>query len=136
MTVVNEKWFEEGYFFAHKRPLKEPYSVAPCDGTIETLEGPVKYSSGYYILTGPKGEQYPVTPESFADLKVDNGDGTCSPKKIVKKAKVADHSGKVKTSWGEDLSYNPNVDIIVRHGEGKYGVVKTEIFNVTYEVDP
>jgi hypothetical protein len=49
-------------------------------------------------------------------------------------AKLADHSGSVKTSWGETLNYTQGNDYIVRHGPGDYGVVKKDIFPKTYQV--
>ena len=130
---ITDDWFKDGSFKTYKRPAKERYEIADKPGTIDTLEGPVKYPAGYYIMTGPKGEQYPITPEKFADLKDDQGDGVCTPKKIVKFAKLADHSGSVDTSWGEKLHYNTDKDVIVRHGENDYGVVKRDIFAQTYE---
>jgi len=130
---VTDDWFKDGGFKIYKRPAKERYEIASEPGTIDTLEGPVKYPKGYYIMTGPKGEQYPISPEKFNDLKDDLGDGVCTPKKIIKVAKLADHSGSVDTSWGEKLHYNPGEDVIVRHGENDYGVVKKDIFAQTYE---
>ncbi len=130
---VSEEWFSNGAFTAFKRPAREPYEIADQAGTIDTLEGPVRYPAGYYIMTGPKGERYPISPERFREIKVDNGDGTASPKPIKKLAKIADHSGTVDTSWGEKLQYDPEVDVIVRHGPGDYGVVKADIFKQTYE---
>jgi hypothetical protein len=132
-SKVGEEWFKYGAFEAFKRPAREPYEIADQAGTIDTLEGSVRYPAGYYIMTGPKGERYPISPERFKEIKVDNGDGTASPKPIRKLAKVADHSGTVDTSWGEKLQYNPEVDVIVRHGPGDYGVVKADIFKQTYE---
>ena len=38
------------------------------------------------------------------------------------------------TSWGEKLYYNPGEDYIVRHGPGDYGVVKKDVFVITYHV--
>ena len=128
---INDAWFKDG-FQTFKKPAREKYEIAQEDGTIQTLEGPVNYKKGYYILTGPKGEQYPIPPEKFNELKDDLGDGVCSPKKIIKTAKLADHDGVVKTSWGEDLNYTANNDYIVRHGAGDYGVVKADIFKQTY----
>lgn len=130
---ITDDWFKTDSFQTYKRPAKEKYEIAQEPGTIETLEGPVKYPAGYYIMTGPKGEQYPISPERFNSLKDDLGNGVCTPKKIIKAAKVADHSGTVDTSWGEKLHYNPEIDVIVRHGPNDYGVVKKEIFNTTYE---
>ena len=128
---IDDAWFKDG-FQTYKRPAEEHYEIADQDGTIQTLEGPVNYKKGFYILTGPKGEQYPIPPEKFAELKDDQGDGVCTPKKIMKMAKLADHSGSVATSWGETLHYNPGEDVIVRHGPGDYGVVKKDIFAKTY----
>jgi hypothetical protein len=129
---IDDDWFKTGSFKTFKKPAREKYEIAKTDGTIDTLEGPIRYKAGAYIMTGPKGEQYPITPERFAELKDDNGDGTASPKKIIKLAKVADHSGTVNTSWGDPMHYNPGEDIIVRHGPNDYGVVKKDIFKQTY----
>lgn len=130
--AVTDDWFKTGSFETFKLPAREKYNIASTDGTIETLEGPVRYKAGSYIMTGPKGEQYPITPERFAELKDDNGDGTASPKKIIKLAKLADHNGTVNTSWGEPLHYTSGNDYIVRHGQNDYGVVKKDIFTQTY----
>ena len=130
---ISDEWFNTGSFEVFKKPAEEHYEIANEPGVIQTLEGPVRYPEGYYIMTGPKGEQYPISPETFTKLKDDLGNGVCTPKKIIKLAKVADHSGSVDTSWGEKLQYNPKVDVIVRHGPGDYGVVKQDIFNTTYK---
>jgi len=131
--ALNDAWFKDG-FETYKKPSQERYEIAQQDGTIQTLEGPVNYKTGYYILTGPKGEQYPIPPEKFAALKDDQGNGICTPKKIVKMAKLADHDGAVKTSWGETLNYTAGNDYIVKHAPGDYGVVKADIFKQTYAV--
>jgi len=130
---INDNWFIKDSFKTYKRPAKEHYEIASEPGTIDTLEGPVKYPKGFYIMTGPKGEQYPISPEKFSELKDDLGNGVCTPRKIIKFAKLADHSGSVDTSWGEKLNYNSGEDVIVRHGKNDYGVVKKDIFNQTYE---
>ena len=66
-TGITDAWFKDG-FQTYKKPNPEKYEIAQQDGTIQTLEGPVNYRAGYYILTGPKGEQYPIPPEKFAEL--------------------------------------------------------------------
>lgn len=129
---ITDQWFSNGGFKAYKKPNEEKYTVADQPGTLQTLEGPVKYDAGYYILTGPKGEQYPIPPEKFKELKDDHGNGICTPKKIIKLAKLADHDGAVNTSWGETLNYKSGEDYIVRHGANDYGVVKADIFAKTY----
>jgi hypothetical protein len=132
---ITDDWFKSGSFEAFKIPdKKEPFNVADDEGVIKTLEGPVPYKKGDYIMTGPNGEQYPISPETFEKLKVDNGDGTASPKKIVKLAKVADHDGEVTLQYnGAQLAYHKDEDVIVRHGPNDYGIVKKDIFNKTYQ---
>ena len=132
---VTDDWFKDDSFKAFKIPDKrEPFEVATDDGVIDTLENPVPYKKGDYIMTGPDDEQYPIGPETFNKLKSDNGDGTASPKKIVKLCKLSDHNGEVTLQYnGAKLAYNKDVDVIVRHGENDYGVVKRDIFAQTYE---
>jgi len=130
---VNDDWFKEDSFLTFKKPIAIKYEIAKAPGNLETLEGVVKYDKGDYIITGPKGEQYPVSPETFENLyDNDNGYGSATPKKIFKKAKLADHNGVIHTSWG-DLEYTKGNDYIVRHGDGDYGVVKKDIFPMTYD---
>jgi hypothetical protein len=50
----------------------------------------------------------------------------------MKVAKLADHDGVVKASWG-NLEYTKGKDYIVKHGSGDYGVVKADIFANTYD---
>ena len=133
MEGITDDWFLKGSFETYKHPTPIHYKTAIHPGTIETLEGPVDYQAGHKIITGPKGEQYPVSAEKFSDYYDDNKDGTASPKKIHKHAKLADHDGVVKASWG-DLNYRAGEDYIVRHGSGDYGVVKKDIFAQTYEL--
>jgi hypothetical protein len=129
---INDGWFSTGAFETYKKANPIKYTTADAAGTLNTLEGPVKYEAGYKIITGPKGEQYPIPAEKFAGLYDDNGDGTATPKKIMKMAKLADHDGVVNTSWGEPLNYTAGNDYIVRHGPNDYGVIKKDIFAQTY----
>ena len=138
---ITDDWFKTGSFKTQKKtsnggsPVREPYEIATQDGELEHLEGNGEtqhYKQGWYIITGPKGERYSQPPETFRELKIDNGDGTATPRPIVKLAKLADHDGIVNTSWGEPLHYTKGNDYIVKHGPNDYGVVKTEIFKQTY----
>ena len=129
---ITDAWFAHGSFETYKHPTPIHYKTAIASGTVDTLEGPVDYLAGHKIITGPKGEKYPVSAEKFADYYDDNKDGTATPKKIFKHAKLADHDGVVKASWG-DLNYKAGEDYIVRHGANDYGVVKKGIFAQTYD---
>jgi hypothetical protein len=132
-ATINDNWFDQATIQVAKKANPIQYKRAIEPGSIETLEGPVEYQAGFYIITGPKGEQYPIPPAKFNELYNDNKDNTATPKKIIKVAKLADHNGVVNTSWGEPLNYTAGNDYIVKHGAGDYGVVKKDIFAQTYE---
>ena len=131
---MDDSWFKSpDTFLAYKRPIPVSYTIGTSTGTVETLEGPVQYVPGARIITGPKGEKYPVSEADFATLYDENGDGTASPKKIIKQVRLADHNGSLVTNWGE-LEYTTGNDYIVRHGSGDYGAIKVDIFKITYEL--
>jgi hypothetical protein len=132
-SSIDDAWFNSGSFETFKKANPVSYEIAQDPGTIDTLEGPVNYKAGFYIITGPSGEKYPITPQRFNDLYNDNKNGTATPKKIIKLAKLADHDGIVKTSWGEPLNYTTGNDFIVKHGSGDYGAIKKDIFYQTYD---
>jgi len=129
---IDDSWFKDSAFKTFKLAKSIHYDTATEPGTVDTLEGPVKYDVGHKIITGPNGEKYPVSPESFADKYDVDDEHKATPKKIVKYAKLADHDGVLHTSWG-DLSYTKGNDVIVRHGDGDYGAVKLDIFQQTYD---
>jgi hypothetical protein len=131
---VTDAWFEKGSFKTFKKPIPVPYTIADSDGVTQTLEGPVEHKAGHYIMgPGPKKEFWPLEPENFHNKYDDNNDGTGTPKGgVIKTAKLADHDGVIKATWG-NLEYTAGNDVIVRHGENDYGVVKKDIFAQTYE---
>ena len=128
---ITDEWFQHPTtFIAFKPPKPIQYETAVDSGVIDTLEGGVRYEKGHAIVTGPKGERYPIAPDKFAELYDVDEAGVATPKKILKQVRPADHSGVLKTSWGE-LAYKPG-DLVVRHGKGDYGVVAPDIFAKTY----
>ena len=131
--MINDAWFKDGKFIIYKRLVNETYQIANVPGIADTAEGPVPYEAGWYLCISPTGHLYPLSAEKFNLVKIDLGDGICIRKKIIKWAKIADHSGFVDTSWGEKLPYIVDEDIIVRHGPNDYGVIKITIFDQNYE---
>ena len=82
--AIEDDWFKSGGFKTYKKPNPIHYSTAKESGTIDTLEGPVRYEAGHKIITGPNGEKYPVSPESFYDKYDVDDENTATPKKIIK----------------------------------------------------
>ena len=128
---VDDEFFNhESTFNAHKNQTPVKHEVAKKAGTTETLEGPMRHEAGHHIMTGPKGERYPISHEKFSDMYDDKGDGTGVPKKVIKRIRAATEEGDIETSWGK-MHYKPG-HMIVRHKTGDYGVVDPEIFKQSY----
>lgn len=129
--IINEDWFDTNTFVAYKKGIPVKFSVADTSGLIETLEGPVVYEVGHRIITVPNGEQHSIPLEKFANLYVDNNDGTATPKRIFKMVKLADHDGELHTPYG-DLHYTKDEHFIIRNGINDYDAVEKDIFQQTY----
>jgi hypothetical protein len=52
-------------FRVRARKLTEE-DVKQRAGVIQTLEGPATIQAGDYLARGPRGEEYPMSPEAFA----------------------------------------------------------------------
>ncbi len=50
---------------AVKKAVEVEFEFAEEDGTIETLEGRMKYRKGDAIITGVRGEKYPCRRDIF-----------------------------------------------------------------------
>ena len=123
-----------------KKPIHLTYSYIEEDCVIQTLEGPVNAGDGHVLLTGTKGEQWPIPINRFAltyetlsydkELKT----GKCFKMPIEVEAQQMDKPFSVKVSWNEDLLHGNPGDYLVTYGPDDFGVVAKEIFNETYEV--
>lgn len=139
-----EAWMSHGAFETFKLGTPIRYIRNTAEGSLQTLEGEVKFAAGSVtvIPNSAKDKPYPISAQKFRDLydfneelerqKPDGTVHSATPKKIIKTAKLADGDGTIYTGWG-DLLYTAGNDYIVRHGEGDYGVVKVEIFRQTYD---
>ena len=88
-TGITDEWFKaDDTFIAFKPPKPIQYEIARAPGTIETLEGPVRHEAGHVIVTGPKGERYPIAPDKFKELYDVDAQGTATPKKILKHVNI------------------------------------------------
>lgn len=52
----------------------DPDDASAIVGRVETLEGPLFARAGDWIVTGVKGEQYPVKPDIFEKIYEPIGD--------------------------------------------------------------
>lgn len=131
----------EGVVRAASRPVRRRVVFAVLPGTIDTLEGPVRYRHGDAIVMGTTGEKWPVSRSYFekyyqpvGDL-VMGADGLYEKKirpvlamKLLEKSRV-DLQGAMGI-----LSGNAG-DWVVDYGEGDLAVVSQDRFCEIYKID-
>ncbi len=127
-----------------KRPIPVLVTFAESGGTLETLEGSVPYEAGDAILTGVRGERWPVTRQTFLDrydpsVGTDAGrDGSYTRRpEILFAVQLApgDDPVQITTDSGGLLTARAG-DWVVQYAAEDFGVVAPDIFEETYEDVP
>jgi hypothetical protein len=116
----------------YKKPVVLSFEYASEDTTIETKEGPVKCAKGDAVLTGTKGERWPIQRQKFESTYDVVGEGQCAKKKIEVLAVQMDEPFTVNVSWSQDPLVGKPQDWLVQYGKGDFGIVSKEIFAETY----
>ena len=122
-------------FKCFKKPIPLEFRIAQKPEKVQTKEGPVQAKAGAYIMTGTKGENWPIPADQFNYdiLTQDGSTGTAAKKKIIVPAKEMNETFEVKVSWSPNTLKGKIGDYLVQYGPGDYGVVDKEIFNETYQ---
>ena len=120
-----------------KLPLPVDVAFATEGGTCSTLEGLVPFRSGDAILTGIRGEHWPVTRESFearyapAQGQALGQDGRYLKHPQTVLARRLDAPLQVTLQAGGQLAGKPG-DWLLQYAPGDYGIIAEEIFRATY----
>lgn len=117
-----------------KKAIALQFRIAEEPEIVHTLEGPVKAPTGAYIMTGTKGENWPVPADKFKETYNIIDNRTASKKPILIPAKQMDQDFHVTVSWSTDKLHGRPGDWLVQYGPGDYGVVESSVFDETYEV--
>lgn len=122
-------------FLCFKKPIECKVRFAGSGGEIvQTLEGPVKAEPGTPILTGVKGEEWPIPAGNlYLNYDYNSLEGVCTKKYVEVTAQQLTEPAQVKVAWCDDvLKGNPG-DYLVTYKPGDVGIVQREIFEETYE---
>lgn len=122
-----------------KRPLPVQVAFAPAGGVCMTLEGPVHYRRGDAILTGMRGESWPVSRDGFLGSyepippTASGQDGVY--RKLPAPALALRLAGalSVPVGWQHNPLQARRGDWLLRYADGSHGVVDDAIFRETYE---
>ena len=122
-------------FKAMKKPILLSFRFAEFDEEIQTLEGLVTARAGDAVLTGTKGENWPITREKFeVSYDFDKTQGTCAKKPVVVSVQEMSESFQVTVGWSNQPIRGSAGDFKVTYGPDDFGVVAREIFLDTYSV--
>lgn len=126
-----------------KRVIKKPVSMkvvfAECGGVVRTLEGNVSYKAGDAIISGVKGESWPIQRARFFESYIPDGEvqpgapGNYLKKPLVVWALQLEEPCTVKVGWKADPLQGGVGDWLVQYGKADFGIVNADVFAVTYE---
>lgn len=117
-----------------KKAIPVKFEFAKTDGVCKTLEGEVAYKSGDAIMTGVKGENWPISREKFEKSYDIIGEGQATKKPVLSIAFQSQKDTVVPVGWQDSPLKGPKGHYILVYGDKDYGVVEPEIFNKTYDV--
>lgn len=123
-------------FKAQKKKIDSKFYFAEADGIIQTKEGAVSYKNGDAILTGVKGEQWPIKRDTFeATYVFDVNTGLCFKRPEIVMVEKSDVPFSVNVSWSNDPINGKVGDYRVSNLSGTdTWIVDSDIFNETYDL--
>lgn len=123
---------------ARKRPVVHYVKFAEKPGVCITLEGEVSFGTGDAIVTGVKGEQWPIARRYF--------DSSYEPVKPTISGEPGAYRKRPVIVWVKQLTTATTLhthnralhgapgDWLVEYEPGDCGVVRADIFSETYEM--
>ncbi len=130
---------EAGACRVRKRPVAVSVWFAESDGTVDTLEGPVRHAAGDAILTGVHGERWPVRQEAFAASYDPVAPTKAGQPGVYVKHPVTALALRLRTVMTvpagrhDDILHGRAGDWLLQYEDGSSGVVCDDIFRETYE---
>src|SRR5262245_15340081 len=125
-----------------KRPIPVQAEFAAADGTCETLEGPVRFRAGDAILTGVRGERWPVRREAFLSSyqavppTTAGHDGAYLKDAAPAYAVRLEQRRDVPVGWQNDPLRGDPGDWLLQYADGTHGVLRDQIFRDSYDAAP
>ena len=123
-----------------KRPVTRAVVFATADGICRTMEGDVGYRAGDAIVTGERGEQWPVGRAQFlasyraVDPRREGEDGFYTSRPVTLLALQLATPATVRAGDdGDNLSGQPG-DWIVEYQDGSHSIVQAAVFSDSYEL--
>lgn len=123
-----------------KKALPVQVSFAGAPGTLDTLEGPVRYEAGAALLTAQAGDRWPVERHRFDETyeplegTEPGADGHYRKRPLQVLAWRLEMPTCVPVGHAGDCLIGKAGDWLVQYGPDDFGIVGAAIFEATYEV--
>jgi len=140
MTQDTDRPGQYGMRLVRKRPVSVTVAFASTPGTCATLEGEIHYNAGDAIVTGTRGEKWPVGRLRFeATYEPEVGetpgtDGRYRKRPALIRGRQLLEKTTVTLSDGRGILTGHAGDWLVRYGEEDYAIIARDIFNETYDL--
>jgi hypothetical protein len=121
-----------------KRPVAVEVEFAVADGTCKTLEGEVQYQAGDALLTGIRGEPWPVRRALFGSSYEPIAPTRAGENGRYRKLPALAHALQlteafdIPVTWQRETLHGRPGDWLLRYADGSFGIVQDEIFRETY----
>ena len=121
-----------------KKPVPVGAEIAIANGVCETMEGPVHFRAGDAILTGVRGERWPVQRDTFLasyhpvppTRRGESGNYRKAPS--VTYAVRLDAPREVPVGWQNDPLHGRPGDWLLQYADGTYSVIGDGVFRESY----
>jgi hypothetical protein len=124
---------------AAKKVIKIDFKVAQEDGIISTVvkdkieTEATPYKKGDFLVTGPLGETYPMSPEDFNKRYAITSEGKAESLPIEVQGYFTKAAIEIIAEWGEQQKLPAGSFLIVNNGKVAYGI-DPEAFDLTYDI--
>jgi hypothetical protein len=125
-----------------KKPIPVQVEFAVADGTCDTLEGPVRFRAGDAILTGIRGERWPIRRDAFlssyeaAPPTHAGSNGTYRKGAAPAHALRLERRRDVPVGWQNDPLHGEPGDWLLQYADGSHGVLRDHILRESYDPAP
>jgi hypothetical protein len=125
-----------------KKPIPVQVAFAAADGACDTLEGPVRFRAGDAILTGVRGERWPVGRDAFLSSYQAVPPTQAGHSGAYRKAATPayamrlDQPQDVPVGWQNDPLHGQPGDWLLQYPDGTRGVLRDQIFRESYDPAP
>jgi hypothetical protein len=122
----------------YKRPIPVPVRFATADGVCDTPEGAVRFRAGDAILTGVRGERWPVRRDEFLSTYEpiaptrSGSDGSYRKVLAIAHALRLDEPCAVSVNWQDSALQGRPGNWLLQYADGSYGVIQDAIFRESY----